>query len=385
MPEVAPDLPTLSTLIGANKRDRDRPEGSIPFDNNLIRPSTHVGVSPQLVALDVTSDLGVNVGANVTQTVPPASLVNGKPKTQIGNFRWYMGDIDHVPAPGGVNLVATPVEFGGFGLSPADKVKQGQKSLVGGMVVLPAAASFTEDAGQHAQATVTVGKGKDSKKYRDFMLVMTKDLNHRYKDGAAVEHMNGEAIGIPEDSQESSAMALNYGIEPLWYRFGILPQAPFGGAGCGEGCYGGVPNPELAYSNSLVGGDPATPVFTVRPGTEARVHSAVPHGTSRGTTLIFHGHVWQRDPYVCEGESRNDLPGACGMNGVGSRSIGDNPYGFAQGAQESITPYSHFTFRFPSAGGANGVVGDYLFRDTGSFGNASGLWGILRVDPYAPQ
>jgi hypothetical protein len=127
-----------------------------------------------------------------------------------------------------------------------------------------------------------------------------------------------------------------------------------------------------------------TPVFTAKAGQEVRVHSAVPHGTSRGTTFAFHGHVWQRDPYVCEGESRNGLTGACNMTGVGSRSIGDNPMGFAQGAQESITPLSHFTYRLPSAGGGNGVTGDYLFRDMGSFGNASGLWGLLRVDPAAP-
>jgi len=25
------------------------------------------------------------------------------------------------------------------------------------------------------------------------------------------------------------------------------------------------------------------------------------------------------------------------------------------------------------------VAGDYLFRDHGSFGNASGVWGIMRV------
>jgi hypothetical protein len=34
---------------------------------------------------------------------------------------------------------------------------------------------------------------------------------------------------------------------------------------------------------------------------------------------------------------------------------------------------------FPSAGGANAVPGDYLFRDYAGFGNVSGLWGILRV------
>lgn len=175
-------------------------------------------------------------------------------------------------------------------------------------------------------------------------------------------------------------MALNYGIEPLWFRLGILPNAPFGG----PGSFADV-DAEKAYANTLVGGDPVTPIFRVKPGTETRVHSAVPHGTSRGTTFTFYGHVWERDPYVCIGESRNGLTGACLTGGVGSTSIGNNPIGFAQGAQESITPLSHFTFRFPSAGGAFAKEGDYLFRDTGSFGNASGLWGLLRVDPTAPQ
>ena len=78
------------------------------------------------------------------------------------------------------------------------------------------------------------------------MVVMTKDLNHRYKDGSAVGHMNGEGVGIPEDSQENSGMALNYGIEPLWFRFGILPQSPFGG----PGSYADV-DAERAYANAL--------------------------------------------------------------------------------------------------------------------------------------
>jgi hypothetical protein len=286
-----------------------------------------------------------------------------------------------------VDLTATPIEFGGFGLSPADRIKQGQKSLVGGMSVAPKDATVKVDADSRAQATVTAG----TTTFRDFMLVMQKDTNQRYKSGNAVPHMNGEGVGIPEDSQENSGMALNYGIEPLWFRFGIAPNAPFGG----PGSYADV-NAEQAYSNALAGGlDPVTPVFKVQPGTEARIHSAVPHSTSRGTTWTFYGHVWERDPYVCPGEARNALTGACLMTSVGSRAIGNNPLGFAQGAQESNTPLSHFTFRFPSAGGAanrdaagkpvSNVTGDFLFRDTASFGNASGLWGILRVDPLAPQ
>jgi hypothetical protein len=93
----------------------------------------------------------------------------------------------------------------------------------------------------------------------------------------------------------------------------------------------------------------------------------------------IHGHVWQRQPYVCEGSARNTLTGACTMTELGSRNIGTSPYEFYEGANESVTPASHWTFRLPSAGGGNAVAGDFLFRDNGAFGNTSGLWGILRV------
>lgn len=389
LPQVAPDLATLATLQGVVKRDRNRAEGSVTFDNNLIRPSSTVGLHTQLLAMDVTQDDGSNVGGNIVQTVGPIDPATGK-AGKAATYRWYAGDLSARPVANGVQLVATPVEFGGVGLMPADKVKQGQKSLVGALVIVPRGSVIAEDANQHAQATITPpGKAP----YRDFMMVMTKDLNHRYADGAPVEHMNGEAVGLPEDSQENSAMALNYGIEPLWFRLGIPPNAPFGGAGCGPGCYGGVPNAYQAYSNVLTAGaDPVTPIFVASAGQEARMHVAVPHTTSRGSTLGIHGHVWQRDPYVCNGEAMYGLAGLCTTvaNGglfdasgnplVGAKDIGNNPVGFAQGGQESLTGYTHFTFRMPKAGGENGVKGDFLFRDKASFGNASGLWGILRVD-----
>jgi len=109
------------------------------------------------------------------------------------------------------------------------------------------------------------------------------------------------------------------------------------------------------------------------------MHVALPHSTSRGSTWSIDGHVWQRDPYVCPADSRNGLLGACSMTSVGSQRLGNNPQGFAQGGQESLTGGQHYTFLLPSAGGGNGIRGDYLFRDQASFGNASGIWGILRV------
>jgi hypothetical protein len=173
-------------------------------------------------------------------------------------------------------------------------------------------------------------------------------------------------------------MALNYGIEPLWFRFGLVPQAPFNNQ---PGGFGGVANSHLAYSNALTGNqDPVTPVLKANAGQEARIHWVVPFGTTRGSTVNIHGHVWQRAPYVCEGSARDSLTGACSLTEVGSRNIGTSPYEFYEGANESVTPASHWTFRLPSAGGGNAVAGDYLFRDNAGLGNTSGLWGLLRVE-----
>jgi hypothetical protein len=120
-------------------------------------------------------------------------------------------------------------------------------------------------------------------------------------------------------------------------------------------------------------------VFTADRGDEVRLHVLMPHGAGRGTTFNLHGHVWQRDPYVCPGSSDLGLPGKCAPGEVGSQAIGDNPLGMVLGGQESVNATTHFEMRLPSAGGADQVTGDYLFRDQAAFGNLEGLWGILRV------
>jgi hypothetical protein len=398
---AAPDLPTYSTIQGVVKRDRAGALGATTFNTNLFRPSNYVGLHPQLVAYDVTRDDGVVVGSNAagTQVVEP-----GQSKTST----WYMGDLNaNLDGTRQFVLTATPVEFGGSNLMPADKIKQGAKSLVGSLVVEPVGSTWVEDfqvfdrqAGAGTRATRTQAK-LNGDTARDFSVVLTKGNTHYYKDSSPVEHMNGEGVGLPEDSQEASGMLLNYGIEPAWFRFGILPSAPFGrGHGAGT-TYGAIANAGDFYSNTLavpgVGGpqgDPVTPVLQAKAGQETRIHITVPYGTTRGSTFSLHGHLWQRDPYVCPGEARNTLSGACEMGTVGSRALGVNPQAFAQGGQESWNAPSHFTVllpgkpgpatmspatNWPAAGGDNAVAGDYLFRDHASFGNASGVWGILRV------
>ncbi|HMB73908.1 MAG TPA: hypothetical protein VKQ06_10075, partial [Gammaproteobacteria bacterium] len=143
----------------------------------------------------------------------------------------------------------------------------------------------------------------------------------------------------------------------------------------------------LAYSNDLTGMDPETAVFDVDAGTEFRMHVLMPFAPGRGSTFDLHGHVFQRDPYICD-ETTYGLPGYCdpgnglpGSGSVGSQNLGFNPVGFHLGGIESWFAAEHYEIFIPSAGGAFEVDGDYLFRDHMGLGNTGGLWGILRVNP----
>ena len=360
----APDLAGYNTLLQVVNRDRFDPQGVTTFQNNLIQPSSYVGIRPQLVAYDVTRADGARVGRNPARPVDPG---------MADTFRWYAGDIDFTVDGDGVNLVATPIEFGAAGLIPADKVKQGQKAMVGALIIEPEGSSWVEDAGDPEGATVTRSDGTT---FRDYAVVLQKGLNHRFGDGTAVENIASEGQGIPEDSHDAGQMAVNYGTEPAWFRYGFRPDAPFGQAAGGG--LADVDNAHELYSNTLagVGGDPATPVIPANAGQETRLRVVLPTGAGRGTTFNVHGHGWQRDPYVCSTPT-----GICGPTDLASQALGDNPIGMRLGHQESLTPAAHFDFLLPSAGGSNAIAGDYLFRDQGSFGNTSGIWGILRVAP----
>jgi len=302
-------------------------------------------------------------------------------------------------------LTASPIEFGGFNLNPADKIKQGQKGLIGAGVIEPVDATwpsnltdlvdtvddhqgpYLQDSDARPQrktrtiATVTYPPDPDypavTLNYRDATVIFQKGLNHRFGDGSAVPNIASEGEGIPEDSHDAGQVAINYGSEPMWFRYGMPADSPFEQVGLG-----GVQNSHEAFSNicCTMGdaddtsttadqnvGDPVTPIFTAAPGQGLRMRLLEPTGVGRGTTFNLHGHAWQRAPYIA--------------GDVASQTIGDNWLGMILGHQESITPAAHFDIvPLNGAGGINQVKGDYLFNDQGSFGTTSGLWGILRVE-----
>jgi hypothetical protein len=368
-------------------------------------------------------------------------------------FRWYANRpaADTVLTAETTDLVTltdandqcrfSPIEFGGTNLTPPDRIKQGQKGGVGALVIEPERSVWFEnvDTARDRQSPATSVATRrtrtlahvlypadagstapaDWRYFRDLVAVHQKGLNLRllrspYGGAAgalAAERTGGgeefEAIA-PEDAHDSGHMAINYGAEPLWFRFGIDPSAPFGHGpkasnplSRGEG-FGALKSAHQAFANACCSpdplgpspppgvqpvGQPYTPIFTVRPGAETRLRMLLPTGSGRGSTMALHGHGWQRDPYLAERThllaplgGLHEPAGQPTSYGVASRCEGKNALGMNVGAQDSITPMAHYDWLLDHAGGIGRVPGDYLLRDIGGFGVTSGLWALLRVE-----
>ena len=141
------------------------------------------------------------------------------------------------------------------------------------------------------------------------MTVVQKGLGLRYKDGTPVEMVAAEG-NIAEDAEDSGHMAINYGAEPLWFRFGLPPNTPLARDGSGAPVLD-VPGAHEAFSNALGEGDPVTPVFTAAAGAPVRMHLLMPTGSPRASSFTLHGHLWQRAPYVCPDSAKDGLAGKC--------------------------------------------------------------------------
>ncbi len=431
LPEVAPDLAGWQDMLWVVNRELFQPVRGNEmhfFNNNLIRPSSYVGLHAQLVEYDASRDDGVLVGQN---TAGQALVSPGGNKL----FRWYAGDLRHEPAAGGgqgggnqrrFQIVATPVEFGGSNLLSADRVKQPQKGLFGALVIEPTGATYPDalaalDAagtlqrvpdGQaneavtpnatrltRAQVSVTspAGGAGSGGNYREALAIGHKITNLRWVDGTAIANVNQNELGR-EGAEDAGHAGFNYGMEPSWFRFMLPPDVPFGNAGT-PNSYGAIPNAHAMYANNLVTGepntipaiagvsalgDPVTPVFrtTLDADTafDTRMHVLNGASADRDGTFMLHGHVWQRDPFVCPNQSDLGLAGRCNPNEpVPSRALGLNQQAKYLGGEEGMGHvYGHWPILF-DAGGADGVPGDYLYRDYAPNGNRNGQFGILRV------
>lgn len=309
------------------------------FNANQVRPSSQVGLHPQLLAYNVANSDGKNVGFNPNQTIGPGG---------IARYRWFAGDI----VVNGTQRVAVPIEFGATNLISSDPIKHSNKGAIGSLIIEPQASTWIEDKGTRAQATVTKPDGTS---FREFVVQFQTDINMRFADGSPVPNLAG-ASGA-EDPEDSAQKAINYRTEPLWKRMNYAPDTPFEQ----------TRNFDFTnvLTNAIVGGDPETPIFTAQAGQQVRFRILNSNGHMRNNVFNLHGHFWQEEPYTSN-----------------SKVIGNNPLSEFKGAQYGVGPSSHYeVIPVNGAGGARRVSGDYLYRTQESFMFDGGIWGIFRVGP----
>jgi hypothetical protein len=133
LPNVQADLDGFNTM----------PNLIYHFNANQVKPSSQVGLHPQLVSYNVANSDGKNVGFNPNQTVGPGG---------IARYRWYAGDI---VINASNQRVATPIEFGATNLISSDPIKHSNKGAIGSLIIEPQGSTWIEDATSRAQATVT--------------------------------------------------------------------------------------------------------------------------------------------------------------------------------------------------------------------------------------
>lgn len=325
------------------------------FNTNQVRSSNRVSLHPQLVAYDVATSDGTNVGQNDDQTVGP-----GETRT----YTWYAGEVSVTPL-GGVER--RPVELGAINLKDmADVVNHGMHGAIGALIVEPQGAVWHLKSGTRSHCWVQY-KDKDGVDrwfrelvllYQDEVALHTEDLRFRCVDpslncGTAVRNIAGT-----DDADGSGQKAFNYRTEPIWARLGLPPETRLGT----------LNNLDLGdVFSSAVHGDPATPLFTVGVYDTLRVRVLHPSGHRRQHAFSLWGAEWAHNPWA---------------EGSGSRFMGPNTKSFAIGTQSGIGPMTAWNINpFFRAGGKFSVTGDRLYVEQPSFGLAGGLWGLVRVTP----
>jgi hypothetical protein len=256
----------------------------------------------------------------------------------------------------------TSIEFGVVNLMPADSIKHPSKGAIGALVIepegtCPPAVNANSPCGEDATSRASATPGG---KYREFVALFQNAVNLRRGTGTPTDPAVPLVAGA-EDSEDSGHKAVNYRTEPMWKRMGYEPNRPLTGTG-------GTLELDFtnALSNTLIGGDPQTPVFTATVGNPVRFLVAHPGGVQRNNVFQVHGHGWQEQPFIRD-----------------STALGFNPLSDFKGSQYGIGPGAHHNFLLGPAGGRGAVTGDYLFRDQASMQFDGGLWGIMRVCPAA--
>jgi len=324
------------------------------FNANQLAPSSSVGLHAQLVEYDMRQADGMNIGFNKERNPANGNRLTTAGPGEVIHYRWYAGKIDIDPVSGAKTGV--PVEFGAINLQGADPIKHSSKGLVAALIIEPEGSTWATRGelgsdGLLTRAAVTVSPGGGAgdaafEAFRDFVTVFQDDINMRFPDGSAVPIVSAE-----EEPEDSGMKAINYRTDPVWLRLGIGPTAD-------------EQITRLVDFTDAFAGDPETPIFTAAPHQPVRFRVLKPGGHNRNHVFTLNGHVWARHPF----------------NADSTQIDGNADKTFWHGEQMGHGPTNHINVvPLDGAGGANGVTGDYLYRDMTPVHAYNGIWGIMRV------
>ena len=328
------------------------------FNANDVKPSSNVGLHPQLLYYDVSRDDAANVGGNAVQTVAPE-------KSKL--YEWYAGNVTINPDG---TITATPIEFGATNLISSDRIEHASKGAFGALIIEPHSSSWTESTSTRTSAWVTnpfPAPGQDAA-FQEFVVMFQNDVNLRTDEelkplcgiptGGVVPGFGApiENVGCDDDAEDSGAKAVNHRSEPLWKRMQYPPGTPLNQTDDFNDWYD-------VLADVKVGARPQTPVFVVERSDSMRFRLLQAGGHSRNIVFDLHGHVWDKEPYI-----------------QSSTRIGRNSFSMWEGARFGVGPTFHFDAVMRNgAGGSFSIPGEYLFRDHAGPGLDGGMWGIVSV------
>jgi hypothetical protein len=366
---------TTATTLGQGYSSGQVPANGVsPASRNVFIPSqtSHtVGLHPQLVAYNAAHSDGMNVGDNPVQTAAPGKSVT---------YFWYAGNIDYAAAEDQRHV---PAELGAINLLPSDPVNHHPYSLFGALIIEPEGATWQTDPNSHTSATVTVG----SHSFREFVL--------ETQDDGVIFNQNGKQPG-------------GGGFGAFNLRTEILNPFLTPNRSCDNDPVTGQPQVACTLSsqaicNGVKGGcgfttdiPIQTPLFCATQGGQVRFRLLHPGGAVTNEVFELYGHSFAEEPYVTRSAhcqtpvthtnvyasqvidpDHNECPD-------GNLAVPGPSMSEWKGSRVGVGPLNHFDVVVASAGGANAVPGDYLYRTFPALHYAAGIWGIFRVTVGPP-
>jgi manganese oxidase len=260
--------------------------------NDRLTPSRFVGLTPQLVSLDIKQNAGIRAGLNIV----PVNLADGAPPLEsqkkdggTATLSWYAGRTVFKNKNGRRSIKFKPFDVKEGLVSPlssmADPIRHPVMGLVGALVIEPETAEIANERDGGTMATICTGKGSKRKCFEEAVLVYQDGLNLK-KRGVSIPDCH-----VCDDTYDSGDIAFNYRTEPLWSRLGLPVQDRAPNDTSGRPQLVDLSNYAIPACTLLPAFKPIeTPIFKAQPGARMIVRLAHPGGRARQRAFVTYGH-----------------------------------------------------------------------------------------------